>query len=123
MPYYESRRGIYPDRRDVGSGGAGRCPSSRHRGKAALRRPEFGYDRFYGPVGVDPGDVGLNYGGTLARSSGWVIAYALMATALFSVPGAILILRWGRGGRGSTVRLNGLFAIKRGECPRSLSVW
>jgi hypothetical protein len=32
------------------------------------------YDRFYGSLGVDPNDVGLTYIGTLARSSGFVIA-------------------------------------------------
>jgi hypothetical protein len=32
------------------------------------------YDRFYGSLGVDPHDVGLTYIGTLARSSGFVIA-------------------------------------------------
>jgi hypothetical protein len=36
------------------------------------------YDRFYGSLGVDANDVGLSYTGTLARSSGFVIAYTLL---------------------------------------------
>ena len=40
------------------------------------------YQRFYGSLGVDPNDVGLSYAGTLARSSGFVVAYLLVATYL-----------------------------------------
>jgi len=71
----------------------------------------FAYDRFYGPLGVDPGDVGLTYGSTLARSSGFVITYLLIATVLLSIPLSILIFRRRRGRRGSTVGLNAVMAL------------
>jgi hypothetical protein len=40
------------------------------------------YDRFYGRLGVDPNDVGLSYTGTLARSSGFVIVYVVLAVSM-----------------------------------------
>jgi hypothetical protein len=40
------------------------------------------YYSFYGHLGVDPNDVGLSYTGTLARSSGFVLAYSLPAFGL-----------------------------------------
>jgi hypothetical protein len=44
------------------------------------------YYTFYGRLGVDPNDVGLSYTGTLARSSGFVVAYLLGAFLLLSLP-------------------------------------
>ncbi len=57
------------------------------------------YYRFYGTLGVDPNDVGLSYLGTLARSSGFVVAYLLAVFFMFpllamqALPGASRIVR------------------------------
>jgi len=38
------------------------------------------YDEFYRSLGVDRSDVGLSYTGVLARSSGFVVTYLILAT-------------------------------------------
>jgi hypothetical protein len=43
------------------------------------------YDRFYRNLGVDPSDVGLSYTGTLARSSGFVVAYLVLAYLVIGI--------------------------------------
>lgn len=56
------------------------------------------YDRFYRGLGVDPSDVGLSYAGTLARSSGFVVAFLVAAVSLigFPVSQKLDIDRWRR---------------------------
>jgi hypothetical protein len=49
------------------------------------------YEEFYGRLAVDPSDVGLNYAGVLARSTGFVAVYLLVA-ALF-IGGAVIARR------------------------------
>jgi hypothetical protein len=51
------------------------------------------YERFYGFLGVDPNDVGLSYTGTLARSSGFVVVYVLLAYLGFAMGQDVLELR------------------------------
>jgi hypothetical protein len=51
------------------------------------------YYSFYSRLGVDPNDLGLSYTGTLARSSGFVVAYLLGAFLLLPLPSR----RWYRG--------------------------
>jgi hypothetical protein len=43
------------------------------------------YEIFYGRLGVDPNDVGLTYAGTLARSSGLIAAYIIVAIVIFAL--------------------------------------
>jgi hypothetical protein len=43
------------------------------------------YELFYGRLGVDPNDIGLTYAGTLARSSGFVSAYIIVAIMIFTI--------------------------------------
>jgi hypothetical protein len=61
------------------------------------------YYSFYGSLGVDPNDVGLTYTGTLARSSGFVVAYLLAVFFMYPLltvqgrPGASRIVRKAAG--------------------------
>lgn len=68
------------------------------------------YDRFYRGLGVDPGDVGLSYSGTLARSSGFVVAYLAVAGFLVVVP-AILTLGQPQARRTNRRRFNALLGL------------